>query len=225
MTALASAKFNAALSESCFSSTCFSTYRSQIHEFQHLGAPYFQIAVRLHSGAGRVWPSQPKSYVHAVPCPWLLWCHSGLWTGWTECVRGRRGHTAGLVLRSLYFIKPRIAVSAVGQYLTQTQLIEHTGPTLETLRISSLSRVQIRTRMFLVQVERAKLPLGQRVPRAYVAAAGQWPSVLSHWLLQYTGFQVRPTGAAQMTNYYAMIEKKYIFCEKRYIFSIISQLI
>jgi hypothetical protein len=39
------------------------------------------------------------------------------------------------------------------------------------------------------------------------------------------GSQVRPTGTAQMTNYYAMIEKKYIFCEKRCIFSIISQLI
>jgi hypothetical protein len=72
------------------------------------------------------------------------------------------------------------AVSAVGQRLKLTQLIEHTGPTLETLRISSLSRVEIRTRIFLVQVERAKLPLGQRVPRAYVAVAGQWPSVLSH---------------------------------------------
>jgi hypothetical protein len=63
------------------------------------------------------------------------------------------------------------AVSAVGQRLKLTQLIEHTGPTLETLRISSLSRVEIR--IFQVQVERAKLPLGQRVPRAYVAAAGQ----------------------------------------------------
>jgi hypothetical protein len=89
------------------------------------------------------------------------------------------GYIAGLVLSSLY-VKPRIAVSAVGQYLTLTQLIEHTGPTLETLRISSLSRVEIRTRIFLVQIKRAKLPLGQRVPRAYVAAAGQWPSVLSH---------------------------------------------
>jgi hypothetical protein len=35
---------------------------------QHLGTPYFQIAVHLHSGAGRVWPSQPKSYVKAAPC-------------------------------------------------------------------------------------------------------------------------------------------------------------
>jgi hypothetical protein len=50
------------------------------------------------------------------------------------------GGGAGLVLRSLYFINPRIAVRAVGQYLTLTQLIEHTGPTLETLRIISLCR-------------------------------------------------------------------------------------
>jgi hypothetical protein len=57
MTALASAKFNAALSESCFSSTCFSTYRSQIHEFQHLGAPCFQIAgafIQEQAGCGQV---------------------------------------------------------------------------------------------------------------------------------------------------------------------------
>jgi hypothetical protein len=55
------------------------------------------------------------------------------------CKGGRR-HIAGLVLGSLYFIKPRIAVSAVGQYITMTQLIGHTGPTLETLRISSPRR-------------------------------------------------------------------------------------
>ena len=69
--------------------------------------------------------------------------------------KGGRKHIAGLVLGSLYFIKPRIAVSAVGQYLTLTQLIEHTGPTLETLRISSLCRAEIRTRILLVRGERA----------------------------------------------------------------------
>jgi hypothetical protein len=46
-----------------------------------------------------------------------------------ECDRGRRRHIAGLALSSLYFVNPRIAISAVGLYLTLTQLIEHTGPT------------------------------------------------------------------------------------------------
>jgi hypothetical protein len=60
--------------------------------------------------------------------------------GQVELTAREEGDSAGLVLGSLYFIKPRIAVGAVGQYITLTQLIGHTGPTLETLRISSPRR-------------------------------------------------------------------------------------